>query len=1377
MAQLTCQIIGLNERPVSRRMSFESNDTISLIHHDSLEHQESPHMENHGCSGDEDGNSSENHSRSTPLFDAGCVEPRAKKRRKQSNPVRYQTTSIMPMLDSEEGEDVIGEKESMLDLETREDKTIRDQEDIYQCPHCSVTFEIENLLQFHIEEEHVQKLLDKQLQQQQSYNKSTSGHGREGNSNEIAKTFASSKLSDTVAQSYLGKQTTNSPLDTLTQENRDTKNQTMPFPTMPPLIPFSQSNENKSGNLSVPLSMFPGPIPPFLFPVIPQGQNSSLSNGGSHQNQGVRIFNLEAYCELCNKEFCNKYFLKTHKANKHGIYSVESIVSTPFSGTYTPTVSGNTFSVPQTMQTSPSESSSTTKQQGLINVESYCEICQKEFCNKYFLKKHKQKSHGLIDNTQSASPSHTPATSESKINSPISIANSPPSTSMNEQTIGSIQEEPQDLSKIEFPSLYNSQSQQNIPVTNGIVSTASSMINHPISISTSAQEGLCISHTFTGSPVFTPDKLREMGVINADAFCEICCKEFCNKYFLRTHKINKHGLSATETSTSPLHSQSHMSTSCLMQSSQFYSSFDKNDENSCPKSVDETQKDMQFSQRSQYDSDVTTDLSCEICNRPFSSLYLLKMHKFYTHNIPYIKEEERSKPTSPAQNNANIEGKESGEVTAKSQMYESIGCNLTDTASQDLQKLQTMITELNAVTGSESTKLLCSLCHLEFENKYFLRAHMMNEHGVLPNEDGQAGNNMEIASSIQRSLEGVLDLQKTTTSAPVIDSEAYCEICQKEFCSKYFLKTHKQNIHGILPEASPTPKKQSGPETAVELSNPVKLCASNNLPPATPEKPRNVTGRNYCNICNKELCNKYFMKTHMLKMHGINLDSQPNEAARSSTIGGVTCDICQKELCSKYFLKVHKQNTHGIYEEPSPVKDSPSFVAFNNDKEFSSSGDLNDPTNRYFSNYSEVCPLCDRRFKSVKWLKAHMLNDHTGMMKDNQFPTQVENTNIDSNNELCMICGQNFPDKIALQVHLIKDHRTTNEDIGITNNSGMNTTSDSSTTAVQDQARTNGSTSPGSSSSSVQVIQSRLPIKLSGIGGNRIYHCSFCIYSTRWLSNLYAHEKRHTGVNTEGEKRFVCRICHRAYRYNHSLQRHFLNHRAAGFSFKDISHSSLSSSHHQKRAQSLGQQWDSSRSATAMGKSQDDMQHSTKVKRYRCSKCNKKFRTREMCLAHIHNIHSGRRSIINQQKHVKIFRCRLCGFATKVWSILKLHIKQHQGATDVAKDVQQESDASASSPSTPNNMQVVPKLFPSPGRLGCPSNFPSSTNSSQLPMTFAMPQNPPAAGSFIMQPFLLAQPESDGVAKNGTFVPSLVYLPVCQKVLHPVTLPFTLTPA
>jgi len=229
------------------------------------------------------------------------------------------------------------------------------------------------------------------------------------------------------------------------------------------------------------------------------------------------------------------------------------------------------------------------------------------------------------------------------------------------------------------------------------------------------------------------------------------------------------------------------------------------------------------------------------------------------------------------------------------------------------------------------------------------------------------------------------------------------------------------------------------------------------------------------------------MKVHMLKMHQINMDEHPEQAAGASTIGGVTCDICQKELCSKYFLKVHKQNTHGIYEDnagkdgpgsrggsggrqpsssansvsavlsaaasnennnsranssppntsqqqplavslpmipvslqqhlgmmmsashlqppppPPNREDSQEGIMSNSDMQFppqppqqhqaqqqekdpksqpqekeSSKGiDPKDSSNRYFSHYTEVCPLCERRFKSIKWLKTHIINDHS----------------------------------------------------------------------------------------------------------------------------------------------------------------------------------------------------------------------------------------------------------------------------------------------------------------------------------------------------------------------------------------------------------------
>lgn len=1543
MQQSCCDMYGMSvDQSMIVRMNSEIEEPIELIHHGSSNQRASPLVENQICSGDEDGNSRENQNRSPPTSceNSAMDEPRAKKRRKQSNPIRYQTTPVMPLLDSEEcGAVVEDQSDEALDLQTKPVcRPSENQSGTFRCHHCNSWFETEDLLRNHIEEEHVQKVLERQLQQQ-SYNKTTSGNNKEGNTTEPAKEIPS-KISDPAAlQTALPDQARNSPSESSVQENREFKNPHFPFPPMPPpFIPFSRNEDSKPGNISVPLSMFPNPMTPFLFPVIPQGQNPPVSNGNSHSSQGVRIFNLEAYCELCNKEFCNKYFLKTHKANKHGIYSMESIVNSPYGSPFLSPGLSSPIPLPHLLQSPPSDP--LPPRTGVINMESYCDICQKEFCNKYFLKKHRQKIHGIIESGPSTSPCVTPSM-DAKSNSPVmttaSLGISTTSSGINERSV-MFPDEGRDLpaSKMEFPTIFNLQNQKlavpNVSSSGSASVSSSSTIGPPVTTSATSTD-IPLNVSLHGSSnentvphVFTPEKLREMGVINADAFCELCCKEFCNKYFLRTHKLNKHGINIPECSLSKPGTLPPNSSSQTSQS-QGHMMTDKRDMN-----FEEGHLPEEILHESQGNAGMETgsDLSCECCNRPFSSLYLLKMHKFYTHNIPYVKDENKSKPNSPVGENGSHENKDNDPLKSNNNkplslpppplIQENLSTSLQeDVASQDLQKLQSMIRELNASAGSESNKISCNLCHLEFDNKYFLRAHMMNEHGVLPNEDGHVPGHNSVDSSVPSKVSESFDFQKVSfTSSSSVDSEAYCEICQKEFCSKYFLKTHKQNIHGLPLDMSSAPKKislhdevsqiktivsntfstsfpsqqttgdvalpsskiasqscNSSPQAPIvtttptatnHIANITSLAASTSVQPPTssasltahnvsvthpsaishspsiipvssitltpnishtslvnhsssiphtsnivlpsniahtssashpptnshistgmlssPDKPRNLTGRNYCNICNKELCNKYFMKTHMLKMHGINLDSQPHEAARISTIGGVQCDICQKELCSKYFLKVHKQNTHGIFEEPTQVKENnnhpPAFL----DKEQPQQGlDLSDPSGRYFNHYPEICPICSCRFKSIKWLRAHMMSDHGNILKEN-FPHNAlpapENNSVIDGNCICVLCGQGFADKVALHVHLIKDHHSATEELGVTNNSGIKTPSaDSSGLMVQEQAQANGNVSPGSAPH--QANQPRPHPKPHGGGGSRIYHCSFCVYSTRWLSNLYAHEKRHTGVNTEGEKKFVCRVCHRAYRYNHSLQRHFLSHRAAGLNVKDMAQPLVlsSSQHSHHLTPSLNRPWHSHNKAEGcLDKTMGHISQSLKVKRYRCSKCSKKFRTREMCLSHIHAVHSSKRGGLVLQKSIKPFRCRLCGFATRAWNVLKIHInKQHHNDMGPPKLLHQDGDKAADSSESVHTTQEspVPGTTATGGFL--PGMPPPPPNSPHLPMTFAMPQNPPSAGSFIMQPFLLAQPECDGVTRNGTFVPSLVYLPVCQKVSQPMTVAFTLTPA
>lgn len=51
-----------------------------------------------------------------------------------------------------------------------------------------------------------------------------------------------------------------------------------------------------------------------------------------------------------------------------------------------------------------------------------------------------------------------------------------------------------------------------------------------------------------------------------------------------------------------------------------------------------------------------------------------------------------------------------------------------------------------------------------------------------------------------------------------------------------------------------------------------------------PKKQYTTTGKNYCDVCNKEVCNKYFLRTHMLKMHGIVIDEHKTIIANIDTL-------------------------------------------------------------------------------------------------------------------------------------------------------------------------------------------------------------------------------------------------------------------------------------------------------------------------------------------------------------------------------------------------------------------------------------------------------------------------------------------------------------
>jgi hypothetical protein len=90
---------------------------------------------------------------------------------------------------------------------------------------------------------------------------------------------------------------------------------------------------------------------------------------------------------------------------------------------------------------------------------------------------------------------------------------------------------------------------------------------------------------------------------------------------------------------------------------------------------------------------------------------------------------------------------------------------------------------------------------------------------------------------------------------PTKQQEAYCNLCERSFCNKYFLRTHFAKKHGVLNIISPTSST-----TTTELNNNQPLSPPS--PPAT-EQPlplivNQKISEDYCEVCCGILFRKKF---------------------------------------------------------------------------------------------------------------------------------------------------------------------------------------------------------------------------------------------------------------------------------------------------------------------------------------------------------------------------------------------------------------------------------------------------------------------------------------------------------------------------------------
>lgn len=359
---------------------------------------------------------------------------------------------------------------------------------------------------------------------------------------------------------------------------------------------------------------------------------------------------------------------------------------------------------------------------------------------------------------------------------------------------------------------------------------------------------------------------------------------------------------------------------------------------------------------------------CDLCCKEFCNKYFLKTHRANKHGIYDAADQPLASP-APISSPRRASDEDSGGTPRRLSPDSARRARESGFQPDILRRL-----------GVANPEAFCEICCKEYCNKYFLRTHRERRHGV-PQQMTPPSNTppapppppmslctppMSLSTPPMHRFETPPPMPRDP-SPPPFDPEELAEVkreCEEEIeAALRGGQTSPLNL--IVEERGGSPGSASEElrklqtmisqlnELAAERlvdepmlhengsrdSRPVSIS-----PPQHPDERRpssSSSGSSFCEICNKELCNKYFMRTHMQRMHGISLES-------GTQLGGVTCDICNKELCSKYFLRVHKHNTHGIPAPPAPAGTMP----------------------------AEPCPLCARRFRGPRALRAHLLAEH-----------------------------------------------------------------------------------------------------------------------------------------------------------------------------------------------------------------------------------------------------------------------------------------------------------------------------------------------------------------------------------------------------------------
>lgn len=194
-------------------------------------------------------------------------------------------------------------------------------------------------------------------------------------------------------------------------------------------------------------------------------------------------------------------------------------------------------------------------------------------------------------------------------------------------------------------------------------------------------------------------------------------------------------------------------------------------------------------------------------------------------------------------------------------------------ARSSLDFLLAAVASSAATTNSDQHSSLlpeCDQCFRTFPSVLTLAKHKFRDHSAAETTSTTIGSKIEFDTSIT----------PTKLSSSTESDEIFCEICNKEFLSNRYLRQHRANVHGLQSKHVDTISSRTPTANYLYESSSVASVSPLNVKP----KRQYTTGKNYCDLCNKEVCNKYFLRTHMFKMHGIVIDENKTVIANIDTL-------------------------------------------------------------------------------------------------------------------------------------------------------------------------------------------------------------------------------------------------------------------------------------------------------------------------------------------------------------------------------------------------------------------------------------------------------------------------------------------------------------